>query len=83
MEGTRHGKMIAGQMLDVAIRVQAIRPFAVSQMVRILCPIQLPYLLCVLLNYCLNSKSFIFSFFVSYDVINSPVILILVVHLSA
>ena len=64
MEGTRHGKMIAGQMLDVAIRVQAIRPFAVSQMVRMLCSIQLPYLLCVLLNYCLNSKSFIFSFFV-------------------
>ena len=34
IEGTRHGKLIAGQMLDVAIRVQAIRPFAVSQMVR-------------------------------------------------
>lgn len=34
MEGTRHGRMIASQMLDVAIRVQAIRPFAVSQMVR-------------------------------------------------
>ncbi|XP_041360282.1 AP-3 complex subunit delta-1-like isoform X2 [Gigantopelta aegis] len=32
MEGTRHGKMIASQMLDVAIRVQAIRHFAVSQM---------------------------------------------------
>ena len=33
MEGTRHGRLIAAQMLDVAIRVQAIRPFAVSQMV--------------------------------------------------
>ncbi|XP_071119601.1 AP-3 complex subunit delta-1-like isoform X1 [Haliotis cracherodii] len=32
MEGTRHGKMIASQMLDVAIRVQAIRQFAVDQM---------------------------------------------------
>ena len=34
IEGTRHGKMIASQMLDVAIRVQAIRPFATGQMVR-------------------------------------------------
>jgi hypothetical protein len=33
MEGTRHGRLIASQMQDVAIRVQAIRPFAVSQMV--------------------------------------------------
>ena len=33
MEGTRHGGLIAAQMLDVAIRVQAIRHFAVSQMV--------------------------------------------------
>uniref|UniRef100_A0A2C9KBU6 AP-3 complex subunit delta domain-containing protein n=1 Tax=Biomphalaria glabrata TaxID=6526 RepID=A0A2C9KBU6_BIOGL len=32
MEGTRHGRLIANQMLDVAIRVQAIRHFAVSQM---------------------------------------------------
>ncbi|XP_005107703.1 AP-3 complex subunit delta-1 isoform X2 [Aplysia californica] len=32
MEGTKHGKLIANQMLDVAIRVQAIRHFAVSQM---------------------------------------------------
>ncbi|XP_052256781.1 AP-3 complex subunit delta-1-like isoform X1 [Dreissena polymorpha] len=32
MEGTRHGRLIAAQMLDVAIRVQAIRPFAVAQM---------------------------------------------------
>ena len=33
MEGTKHGKVIASQMLDVAIRVQAIRSFAVKQMV--------------------------------------------------
>lgn len=32
IEGTRHGSLIASQMLDVAIRVQAIRSFAVSQM---------------------------------------------------
>lgn len=32
IEGTKHGTLIAGQMLDVAIRVQAIRSFAVSQM---------------------------------------------------
>lgn len=32
MEGTRHGRLIAAQMLDVAIRVQAIRSFAVAQM---------------------------------------------------
>lgn len=32
IEGTKHGHLIASQMLDVAIRVQAIRPFAVSQM---------------------------------------------------
>ncbi|XP_060581566.1 AP-3 complex subunit delta-1-like [Ruditapes philippinarum] len=32
MEGTRHGRLIASQMLDVAIRVQAIRSFAVAQM---------------------------------------------------
>ncbi|VDI68190.1 AP-3 complex subunit delta [Mytilus galloprovincialis] len=32
MEGTRHGRLIASQMQDVAIRVQAIRSFAVSQM---------------------------------------------------
>ncbi|XP_061175521.1 AP-3 complex subunit delta-1-like isoform X2 [Saccostrea echinata] len=36
MEGTRHGRMIASQMLDVAIRVQAIRPFAVAQMALLL-----------------------------------------------
>nr|XP_033810501.1 AP-3 complex subunit delta-1 isoform X2 [Geotrypetes seraphini] len=32
LEGTRHGHLIAAQMLDVAIRVKAIRMFAVSQM---------------------------------------------------
>lgn len=32
MEGTQHGSLVATQMLDVAIRVQAIRSFAVSQM---------------------------------------------------
>lgn len=32
MEGTQHGKLIASQMLDVAIRVQTIRNFAVQQM---------------------------------------------------
>jgi hypothetical protein len=31
IEGTKHGSLIADQMLDVAIRVQSIRPFAVSQ----------------------------------------------------
>ncbi|XP_050403527.1 AP-3 complex subunit delta-1 isoform X1 [Patella vulgata] len=36
MEGTRHGKLIASQMLDVAIRVQAIRHFAVTQMALLL-----------------------------------------------
>ena len=32
MEGTKHGSLIAQQMLDVAVRVQSIRHFAVSQM---------------------------------------------------
>ena len=32
MEGTRHGKLLSSQMLDVAIRVESIRPFIVSQM---------------------------------------------------
>lgn len=32
-EGTRHGKMVAAQMLDVTIRVKDVRPFAVKQMV--------------------------------------------------
>ena len=31
MEGTKHGQLIATQLLDVAIRVQAIRNFAVQQ----------------------------------------------------
>lgn len=32
MEGLSHGQMVACQMLDVAVRVHAIRPFAVEQM---------------------------------------------------
>lgn len=32
MEGTRHGKLLSSQMLDVAIRVETIRPFIVAQM---------------------------------------------------
>jgi AP-3 complex subunit delta-1 len=32
MEGTRHGKLLSSQMLDVAIRVESIRPFIVMQM---------------------------------------------------
>ncbi|XP_051765879.1 AP-3 complex subunit delta-1 isoform X1 [Ctenopharyngodon idella] len=36
LEGTRHGHLIASQMLDVAIRVKAIRGFAVSQMATLL-----------------------------------------------
>ena len=32
MEGTSHGPLIAAQMMDVAIRVETIRPFAVEQM---------------------------------------------------
>ncbi|XP_069784837.1 AP-3 complex subunit delta-1 isoform X1 [Narcine bancroftii] len=36
LEGTRHGHLIASQMLDVAIRVKAIRAFAVSQMAMLL-----------------------------------------------
>ena len=30
--GTKHGKLIASQMMDVAIRVASIRPFCVGQM---------------------------------------------------
>jgi len=37
IEGTKHGRLIAAQMLDVAIRVQAVRAFVVVQMVRMLC----------------------------------------------
>jgi len=33
IEGTKHGRLIAAQMLDVAIRVQAVRAFVVVQMV--------------------------------------------------
>ncbi|XP_028855657.1 AP-3 complex subunit delta-1 isoform X2 [Denticeps clupeoides] len=36
LEGTRHGHLIASQMLDVAIRVKAIRVFAVAQMATLL-----------------------------------------------
>ncbi|XP_062250897.1 AP-3 complex subunit delta-1 isoform X5 [Platichthys flesus] len=36
LEGTRHGHLIASQMLDVAIRVKAIRIFAVAQMATLL-----------------------------------------------
>lgn len=32
MDGSQHGVLVAHQMLDVAIRVQAIRKFAVEQM---------------------------------------------------
>jgi len=35
IEGTKHGRLIASQMLDVAIRVQAVRAFVVVQMVSI------------------------------------------------
>ena len=34
MEGTRHGRLISAQMLDVAVRVRSIRQYAVTQMVR-------------------------------------------------
>lgn len=33
VEGTRHGKLIASQMLDVPIRVKAVRPYAVQCLV--------------------------------------------------
>lgn len=32
MEGSQHGLLVASQVMDVAIRVQAIREFAVQQM---------------------------------------------------
>lgn len=35
LEGTKHGNLIALQMLDVAVRVESIRPFACNQMVNI------------------------------------------------
>uniref|UniRef100_A0A8W7Q0L6 AP-3 complex subunit delta n=1 Tax=Anopheles coluzzii TaxID=1518534 RepID=A0A8W7Q0L6_ANOCL len=34
--GSRHGRLIAGQLLDVAIRVQAVRTFAVNEMATLL-----------------------------------------------
>jgi AP-3 complex subunit delta-1 len=36
MEGTNHGPLLASQMMDVAIRVESIREFAVSQMALLL-----------------------------------------------
>jgi len=33
VEGTRHGKLLASQMMDVTIRVKAIRPYAVQCLV--------------------------------------------------
>lgn len=36
MDGTQHGPLVAQQMMDVAIRVQAIRAFAVQQMALLL-----------------------------------------------
>lgn len=36
LEGTKHGHLISLQMLDVAVRVESIRPFACNQMVKIL-----------------------------------------------
>ena len=35
-ESTKHGKLIASQMLDVTIRVKDVRPFSVKQMAVIL-----------------------------------------------
>ena len=35
LEGTKHGNLIALQVLDVAVRVESIRPFACNQMVNI------------------------------------------------
>lgn len=36
MEGTQHGCLIARQLLDVAIRVSAVREFTVGQMALLL-----------------------------------------------
>lgn len=36
MEGLRQGNLVASQLMDVAIRVPAIRPFAVEQMALLL-----------------------------------------------
>ena len=35
IEGTKHGRLIAAQLLDVAIRVQAVRAFVVVRMVTV------------------------------------------------
>lgn len=32
--GTKHGELLSAQMMDVVIRVQVVRPFAVKNMVR-------------------------------------------------
>ena len=37
VEGTRLGKSLASQMMDVTIRVKAIRPYAVQCLVRCVC----------------------------------------------
>ena len=34
IENTKHGKLIASQMLDVTIRVKAVRSYAVTKLVR-------------------------------------------------
>lgn len=36
VEGTKHGKLIAGQLMDVAIRVKAVRPTATKMLVSLL-----------------------------------------------
>ena len=35
VDGTRHGRLIASQMMDVTIRVKAIRSYAVQVLVRL------------------------------------------------
>jgi len=54
IEGTKHGRLIASQMLDVAIRVQAIRGFIVSQMVRL----TFKRLLCLQICYFIEDTEF-------------------------
>ena len=36
MEGTQHGRLVAEQMVDVAVRVGAVRKFTVHQMALLL-----------------------------------------------
>jgi AP-3 complex subunit delta-1 len=36
VKGSKHGKLIRDQLLDVAVRVQVVRPFAVEQMIALL-----------------------------------------------